>query len=43
MYAPAMDKRNPCAESKGEFDLIGAKIEPQYLEKYMTIEEGHYR
>lgn len=43
MYAPAMDKKNPCAEIQGEFDLIGAQIKGEYLEKYMKVEEGHYR
>ena len=43
MYAPAMDKRNPCAETKGEYELVGAKIKSEYLVKYMKIEEGHYR
>lgn len=43
MYAPAIDKRNPCVEVMGEYDLLGAKIEGQYIEKYMTVEEGHYR
>lgn len=43
IFSPAMDKRNLCAELAGEFELNGAKFEAQYLEKYMTIEEGHYR
>lgn len=43
MFAPAIDKRNLCAEIKGEYDINGAKIESRFFEKYMTIEEGHYR
>lgn len=43
MFAPAIDKRNICAEVMGEFDITGATIEGQYVEKYMKVEEGHYR
>lgn len=43
MFSPAIDKRNPCAESMGKFDIIAAKIEARFFEKYMAIEEGHYR
>lgn len=43
MFAPAIDKRNPCAERQGEFDITYAKIESRYIEKYMSIEEGRYR
>lgn len=43
MFAPAIDKRNPCAEIQGEYNIIGAKLEGRFLEKYMTVEEGHYR
>lgn len=43
MFAPALDKRNPCAETQGEFDITYAKLEDEHLVKYMAIEEGHYR
>lgn len=43
MFAPAMDIRNVCAESQGEYELNGARMEGRFLEKYMTVEEGHYR
>lgn len=43
MFAPAIDKRNMCVESKGQFDINGAKIEGRFFEKYMTVEVGHYR
>lgn len=43
MFAPAIDKRNLCAELKGEFDITGAKMESRFFEKYMKIEEGHFR
>ena len=43
MFAPATDKRNVCAETKGEFEFASAKIEARFFEKYMTVEEGHYR
>lgn len=43
MFAPAVDKKNPCGELSGTFEIIGAKMEAQYLQKYMTVEEGHYR
>jgi hypothetical protein len=43
MFAPAIDKRNMCAEITGEYNIKGAKIEGRFFEKYMAIEEGHYR
>jgi hypothetical protein len=43
IFAPAVDKRNVCAETKGEFNIKGAKLEARFIEKYMVIEEGHYR
>lgn len=43
MFAPAIDKRNICAEIKGEYNITGAQIKAEQLEKYMTIEEGHFR
>lgn len=43
MFAPAIDKRNPCAEGEGEFAITYAKLEAEHLEKYIAIEEGHYR
>lgn len=43
MFAPAVDKRNPCGERMGEFDITGARMEGRFLEKYMKVEEGHYR
>lgn len=41
--APALDKRNVCAEIKGEYDIKAAKMEGRFLKKYMTVEDGHYR
>jgi hypothetical protein len=41
--APAIDKRNVCAEIKGEYNIKGAVLEGRFLEKYMTVEDGHYR
>ena len=43
MFAPAIDKRNVCAEIMGEYNIKGAKMEARFIEKYMKIEEGHYR
>lgn len=43
MFAPAVDKTNPCGERMGQYEITGAKIDGQYLEKYMPVEEGHYR
>lgn len=43
MFAPAIDKRNLCAEIMGEYLINGAKLEGRFLEKYMKVEDGHYR
>lgn len=43
MFAPAMDKRNVCAELTGTYSITNATMKAKYLEKYMTIVEGHYR
>lgn len=43
MFAPAIDKRNICAELMGTYSITNAKVESRFLDKYMTIEDGHYR
>lgn len=43
MFSPAIDKRNPCAERLGEYEITGARMEGRFLEKYMKVEAGHYR
>lgn len=43
MFAPAMDKRNVCAEAQGRYSITNATIFARHVEKYMKVEEGHYR
>lgn len=43
MFRNAVDKRNSCAESVGEWELNGAKIESEYFKDYINIEEGRFR
>jgi hypothetical protein len=43
MFAPAMDPANVCAKKAGDFDFNGAHLNATFVEKYMTVEEGHYR
>lgn len=43
MFAPAMDPANVCARTAGEFDFNGAHLNATFVEKYMEVEEGHYR
>lgn len=43
MFAPAMDPSNVCAKVTGEYDFNGAHLNSTFIEKYMTVEEGHYR
>lgn len=43
MFAPAMDERNVCAEIQGQYRITNATLYQKHLEKYMKIEQGHYR
>lgn len=43
MFAPAIDKRNVCAEYQGQYSITNATIFTHHVEKYMKVEEGHYR
>lgn len=43
MFAPALDKSNVCAQYQGRYSITNATLYAKHLEKYMKIEEGHYR
>jgi hypothetical protein len=43
IFAPSVDQMNICMQFEGTYEFKGAKIQGEFLQKYMEIEEGHYR